>query len=157
MSLLVAGRAPPVSDRATFVDYHRKSMRLVKTCQAMLNNQCLLVQDIHVQFTSKMNMYTIYTINTIYTNADAHCDCTILYSPVHLKPPHETVGHVSELPLLLGNPNEIPMKSYSNSSECLQICIRFYGSSPNSWLICLPIFVYKMVHPVMFLGLISPH
>ena len=81
----------------------------------------------------------------------------VLYSPVHLKPPHETVGHVSELPLLLGNPNETPMKSYSNSSECLQICIRFYGSSPNSWLICLPIFVYKMVHPVMFLGLISPH
>jgi hypothetical protein len=75
VSLLVAGRAPPVSDRATFVDYHRKSMRLVKTCQAMLNNQCLLVQDIHVQFISKMNMYTINTINTIYTNA--HCDCTI--------------------------------------------------------------------------------
>ena len=39
----------------------------------------------------------------------------VLYSSVHLKPPHETVGHVSELPLLLGNPNEIPMKSYSNS------------------------------------------
>ena len=151
MSLLVAGTAFPVFDWATIVDYHQKSMRLVRTCQTMLNNQCLLVQDIHVQFISKLNIYTIYILYIPIPIT------IILYTYVHLKPPHETVGHVSELPLLLGNPNEIPMKSYSNSSECLQICIRFYGSSPNSWLICLPIFVYKMVHPVMFLGLISPH